>query len=252
MNKIVALAFAFIVVASAFIVTEVNGTTQNYGPVTISGPTKVAEGSNFTYVLSVQQIFTKYDVDMILTGSNLTGANPIYPQYYNGTFAPINFTITAPSVSTTLLLFFQVKGYIDGQLYFYNYTFPVSVVAYTTLHTVVKNPSGFNINYLNVSFYVNGNYVGSKVINITQNSTMTVTYNWLSSALPVGVYTVTVSLNNSLVKLTSGSTYTLQIQSGNPDLNYIYLGIAAFFIIIIVVLFISNYYARKRKPKWKK
>ena len=66
------------------------------GAITISGPSQVAEGSNFTYTVNVEHIFTDYQIVMIPTGYNLTGASPVNPQYINGTFAPITFNMTAP------------------------------------------------------------------------------------------------------------------------------------------------------------
>jgi len=222
------------------------------GAITISGPSQVAEGSNFTYTVNVEHIFTDYQIVMIPTGYNLTGASPVNPQYINGTFAPITFNMTAPTVPTTLLLFFQIKASLGGSIFYYNETVPVNVVKYTLLHAVIKNPSNFSVNGLNVSFYVNGKYIGATNVNIDANSTQNVTYKWLSGTLSPGIYTVTININNSIVRFVNGSAYSLKIQSGNPNMNYIYAGIIAFLLIIIVVIFIGSYYSRRNKPKWKK
>ena len=253
MNKQVTFVVIGLILIMAFS-TYASATNINIasGSITINGPSQVAEGSNFTYTVNVEHIFTEYQIVMIPTGYNLTGASPVSPQYINGTFAPITFNMTAPTVPTTLLLFFQVRASLGGSIFYYNETVPVNVVKYTLLHAVIKNPSKFSVDGLNVSFYVNGKYIGSSNVNITANSTKNVTYKWLSGSLPPGIYTVSININNSIVKFVNGSSYNLKIQSGNPNMNYIYAGIIAFLLIIIVVIFIGSYYSRKNKPKWKK
>jgi len=253
MNKQITFVVIGLVLITAFSAyVSANNISIASGSITISGPSQVAEGSNFTYTVNVEHIFTEYQIVMIPTGYNLTGASPVNPQYINGTFAPITFNITAPNVPTTLLLFFQIRASLSGSIFYYNETVPVSVVKYTLLHAVIKNPSNFSVNGLNVSFYINGKYVGSSNVNINANSTQNVTYKWLSGNLSPGIYTVTININNSIVRFVNGSTYNLKIQSGNPNMNYIYAGIVAFLLIIIVVIFIGSYYSRRNKPKWKK
>ncbi|MEM0134248.1 MAG: hypothetical protein QXU18_03355, partial [Thermoplasmatales archaeon] len=217
--------------------------TSTTGPVSVTGPSSVAINSSFNYTVNVQQIFSNYSVDMIVSGYNLTGATPISPSYLIGTVSGVNsFTIKAPSVATTMFLLFQVIGNMTNHAkYYYNITTKVSVKQFTTLKTSISNPSQFSLSAINVSFKVNGKYVGSEIVNISKNSTQNVTYNWVSGLLPTGVYTVSVYVNNSLVKLSNGNSYTFQIQSGNPYVVYIYIGIIAFFAIIIVVLFIASY-----------
>lgn len=251
MKQLIVLALIGIIFLTAFS-SIASAEKISIGSVTISGPSEVAEGSNFTYTVNVQHIFNSYQLVMIPSGYNLTGASPVSPQYVNGTFAPITFTMTAPTVQTTLILFFQVKAALGNQIFYYNETATVSVVKYTILHAVISNPSKFNIKGLNVSFYVNGKYVGSSDVNISSNSTINATYKWLSGQLSSGVYTVSVVINNSLIKFTNGSSYTLKVQSGNPNMIYIYAGVIAFLLIILVVIVIGTYYSRKRKPKWKK
>ncbi|MCL5874340.1 MAG: hypothetical protein M1161_03245 [Candidatus Thermoplasmatota archaeon] len=249
--------FAFILIAlvigSAVTVGSYASTNSN-GPISVSGPSSVAINSTFVYAVSVQNIFTNYSITMIVSGYNMTGASPINPTYLTDLRAliPTDFNVTAPSVATTMFLLFQVVGNLNGARYYYNVTSTVQVKAFTTLKTVIKNPSQFSMNSLNVTFEVNGKYAGSQIVNISKNSTQNVTYEWVSGILPSGVYTVTVLTNNTLAKLANGNSYTFQIQSGNPFAVYIYLGIIAFFGIIIAVLFIASYYARKRRPKWKK
>ncbi len=221
------------------------------GPVTVTGPSQVGINSSFNYTVDVEPIFSEYAVTMILSGYNLTNASPISPQYLNGTGAPSVFSLTAPNVTTTLFLFFQVKAKMQNKTYYYNLTETVKVKQFTILKATIRNPTGFTLNSINVSFSVGGKYVGSDVVNISRNSSKNVSYDWVSGNLATGVYTVSVVLNNSLVKIQNGP-YSFKIQSGNPFVNYIYLGILAFFAIIIVVMLISGYYTRKRRPKWKK
>jgi hypothetical protein len=223
------------------------------GPVSVTGPSSVAINSSFNYTVSVQQIFTNYSAIMLISGYNLTGASPISPTYHmNLKSNQTVFSIKAPSVATTLFLLFQVKGNLDNHSYYYNLTSVVAVKAFTKLVASIKNPSEFNLTAINVTFEVNGKYVGSKIVNISRNSTENVTFQWVSGNLPTGIYTVTISINSRIVQLQNGNSYTFKIQSGNPFTIYIYIGIIAFLAIIIVVMMIANYYARKRRPKWKK
>ncbi len=253
MNKTLSFMIIGLIIISVFSgFASASNVSIASGSITISGPSQVAEGSNFTYTVDVNHIFTQYELVMIPTGYNLTGASPVSPQYINGTFAPITFNMTAPSVPTTLLLFFQVRASLDGAVFYYNETVPVNVVKYTLLHAVIKNPSKFAVEGLNVSFYVNGKYVGASEVNLTANSTQNVTYKWLSGTLSPGVYTVSININNPIVKFVNGPEYSIKIQSGNPNMNYIYAGIIAFLVIIIVVIFIGSYYSRRNRPKWKK
>jgi hypothetical protein len=253
MKALFAIVLIALVIGSTLTVGAYAATNSN-GPISVSGPSSVAINSTFVYSVSVQNIFNNYSISMVISGYNLTGASPINPTYLTDLRAlvPTNFNITAPKVATTMFLLFQVTGNLNGAKYYYNVTSVVQVKEYTTLKTVIKNPSQFALKYINVTFKVNGKYVGSKTVNISKNSTQNVTYQWVSGVLPSGVYTVTVLTNNTLAKLANGNSYTFQIQSGNPFAVYIYLGIIAFFGIIIAVLFIASYYARKRRPKWKK
>ena len=252
MKVLVALAVMLIVAGSVFSVIE-SADAAASGPVTVTGPSSVAINSSFNYTVKVQQIFTNYSATMLVSGYNLTGASPISPTYHtNLRNNQTVFSIKAPSVATTLFLLFQVRGNIDNHSYYYNLTSVVAVKAFTNLVAQIKNPSEFNLTAINVTFEVNGKYVGSKIINISSNSTENVTYQWVSGNLPTGIYTVTISINNKLVQLQNGNSYTFKIQSGNPFTVYIYIGIIAFLAIIIVVMMIASYYTRKRRPKWKK
>jgi len=222
------------------------------GPVTVVGPSSVAVNSSFNYTVYVQDVFSNYSVAMIVSGYNLTGASPISPTYDKGiTTGPAVFTIKAPSTPTQLFLFFQVIGNLRGKLFYYNLTSVVNVKSYTILTATIRNPTDFNMTALNVTFSVNGKYVGSEIVNISRNSTKNITYEWVSGSLPTGIYTVTVSLNNTLVQLSNGGSYTFRVQEGNPFISYIYIGVLAFLVIIFAVILISGYYARKRRPKWK-
>lgn len=231
-----------------------DASTSTNGPISVTGPSSVAINSTFNYSVNVQQIFTNYSVIMIVSGYNLTGASPTSPAYKTGVSSgPNTFAVKAPSVTTTMFLLFQVIGNMTNHAkYYYNITSKVAVEQFTTLKAAIKNPSQFSLSSINVTFKVNGKYAGSEIVKISKNSTQNVTYQWVSGLLPSGVYTVNVYVNNTIVKLQNGNSYTFQVQSGNPYVIYIYIGIIAFFAIIIVVLFIANYYARKRRPKWKK
>ncbi|MEM3256802.1 MAG: hypothetical protein QXX75_01925 [Thermoplasmatales archaeon] len=249
--RILGFLLVLIALSSLLIPTSFGNTSQ--GPVTVVGPSSVAVNSSFNYTVYVQDIFSNYSVSMILSGYNLTGASPVSPTYDKDlTSGPAVFNIKAPTVPTTLFLYFQVVGNLRGQKYYYNLSSVVKVNTVTILSASIRNPTDFNITGVNVTFAVNGKYVGSTIVNISRNSTENVTYQWVSGNLPSGIYTVTVSLNSTLLKLQNGGSYSFKIQAGNPFISYIYIGIAAFLIIIVTVALISGYYARKRKPKWKK
>jgi hypothetical protein len=100
----------------------------------------------------------------------------------------------------------------------------VAVKAFTKLVASIKNPSEFNLTAINVTFEVNGKYVGSKIVNISRNSTENVTFQWVSGNLPTGIYTVTISINSRIVQLQNGNSYTFKIQSGNPFTIYMICG----------------------------
>lgn len=250
MRTLVLVMLTLIVLGSLAVTTGTSNAATS-GPVTITGPANVAINSSFNYSVTVQQVFSNYSATMFLSGYNLTGASPISPTYVNSTGSPSVFNITAPRVSTTLFLFFQIKALSSSRIYYYNLSRTVHVKQFTLLSAVIKNPTDFKIAAINVSFTVNGKYIGSKIVDIAPNSTQNVTYEWVSGKLSTGIYTVTVAINNNLVKIQNGS-YTFKLQSGNPFVSYIYIGIIAFFAIIIVVTIISNYYKRKKRPKWKK
>ncbi|MEM0127499.1 MAG: hypothetical protein QXO03_00225 [Thermoplasmatales archaeon] len=246
------LALLLIIAVTILFVPSSSG-NASVGPVTVVGPSSVAVNSSFNYSVNVQEIFTNYSVTMIMSGYNLTGASPISPSYDKDiTSGPAVFTIKSPATPTTLFLFFQVAADLRGKLYYYNLSSVVKVNTVTVLTATVKNPTDFNLTAVNVTFSVNGKYVGSDVVNISKNSTKNVTYEWISGNLPTGIYTVTVGLNSTLLQLEGGGSYSFRVQAGNPFVSYIYIGIAAFLIIIVTVILISGYYARKRKPKWKK
>ncbi len=245
--KLVPFLLAFIILLPALSYAV----TNTYGPVTITGPEKVAIGQTFNYTVNVEQIFNHYKIVFLLSGYNLTGASPISPQYLNGTFTPQNFTITAPSVQTTLFLFFQIIAYLNGQVFYYNITQTVQVLNYTVLKVKVYNPTKFIFKDLNVSFYVNGEYVGSSQLNISGNTTENVTYQWLSGTLSPGIYNIQAKINSSVVKLIGGK-YSIDIQVGNPYLEYVYIIIAIVLAMVVVIVLITAIYNRRNKPKWKK
>ncbi len=253
MKALLAMVLIALVLGSALAATA-GASTNSSGPVTVTGPSAVAINSSFNYSVNVQQIFSNYSITMLVSGYNLTGASPISPTYKTDlTSGPTVFNVRAPSVVTTMYLLFQVVGNMSNHAkYYYNLTSKVSVKQFTTLRATIQNPSQFALNSINVTFKVNGKYVGSENVNISKNSTKSVSYDWVSGTLSPGVYTVNVLVNNTIAKFQNGTSYTFRIQSGNPYLIYIYIGILAFFAIIVAVMFIASYYARKRRPKWKK
>ncbi len=243
--------FPILIISLILLPVLASASITTVGPVTITGPAKVAVGSTFNYTVDVEQIFTHYKLAFLLSGYNLTGASPISPQYLNGTFAPENFTVKAPSLQTTLFLFFQVVATLNGQVFYYNITRVVQVLNYTTLTAKIYNPTHFKMKDLNVSFYVNNKYVGSSIVNISSNSTQNITYQWLSGTLSPGIYNVEVKINNTLVQVISGA-YEINIQSGNPYLIYVYIVIAIIVAIVIITVLLTAIYNRRNKPKWKK
>lgn len=243
--------FPILIISLILLPVLASASSNTVGPVTVSGPTKVAVGSTFNYTVDVQQIFSHYKLAFLLSGYNLTGASPISPQYLNGTFAPQNFTVKAPSVQTTLFLFFQVIASLNGQIFYYNITRVVQVLNYTTLTAKIYNPTKFHLKDLNVSFYVNNKYVGSSIVNISSNSTQNVTYQWLSGTLSPGIYNVEVKINNTFVQVISGA-YNINIQAGNPYLIYVYIVIAIIVAIVILTIILTAIYNRRNRPKWKK
>lgn len=249
----VLLLFILLLLMSGIIYSgTLNSHASASNPITITGPSKVAVNSSFNYSVNVENLFSKYLVVMVPSGYNLTGGSPVSPTYLNGTGVPAVFSIKAPAIPTTMFLFFQVKATMNNRPYFYNSTEKVSVVSFTNISAKIKNPTSFKMIGVNVTFDVNDKYVGSQVVNISSNSTMNVSYQWLSGNLPTGIYTVTVTVNDKLIQIQGGNSYTFRIQSGNPYMSYIYIGIIAFFAIIILVMVIASYYTRKKRPKWKK
>jgi Zn-dependent protease with chaperone function len=139
--RVIPFLLAFILLVPVLALAE----TYTYGPVTITGPDKVAIGETFNYTVNVQQIFNHYKIVFVLSGYNLTGASPISPQYLNGTFSPQNFTITAPSVQTTffsfsllslsLLFFFFLSSFSLS----FSLSLPLSL--YSSLFLTFSSPS---------------------------------------------------------------------------------------------------------------
>lgn len=232
--------------------STLNAHAASSSPVTITGPSKVAVNSSFNYTVSVENLFSNYTVMLLMSGYNLTGGYPVSPTYLTEIGAPAVFTLNAPSIPTTVFLDIQVRAFMHNRPYVYNNTVQVSVLSYTNLTVKINNPTNFKMVGVNVTFSVNGKYVGNQVINLSAKATTNVSYNWVSGKLSTGIYTVSVSISNKLVQVEGGNTYTFKIQSGNPYMIYIYIGIIAFFAIIFLVMIIASYYTRKKRPKWKR
>ncbi len=227
----------------------------------IEGPSVAATESNVTYKISLEGFFDYYKCTMLISGKNLTGAKPVTQVIQQNSKGVFIFTLTTPKVPQRLYISFSGFGILNStnETSWIDRKVVLDVKEPKVITVKIKNPQTYEVTNVNLTFYVDGKYIGYVVVDkISPNSTKTVEYRWVPAGLSDGVHTLKVKIASDGVVFENGETvYTYDFYYGTPpNYDYFYYASVAILIalIFLVALIILGKVGRRssvKKPKWK-
>ena len=185
----------------------------NYASVT--GPMTLGIGSTAEFTLEVDS-----GVTATYTASLRDSRNQSVGQV-DSSYGQLNgsktVNVTMPSQPGTYHLW-VVFSFADNTVRYKDWI--INVVEPYVFEAVVVNDGQMAMNGVTVSFLVNGNLVGSKIVNVSASSSTSVNYTWVSAPLSNGAHTLEVRLDSEdqFVNLyTGGKSHTVTFYVGQQD-----------------------------------
>ncbi|MGC8663473.1 MAG: hypothetical protein ACP5SF_03095 [Thermoplasmata archaeon] len=224
--------------------------------VNIFGPGTVGANETYEYKIVVNGFFSEYGYHLFLSGTNLTGATENELYGYSNSSNVFYVNITFPSETQTVYIFVMGIGINNGTSPVYSETnIQVKVIKSIPIYVEIKNPSMYQVRNVTVTFFLNGKYIGTTVINsIPSNGTANATFNYVGN-FTQGVNTISVRINSQVLKFSNGSNVTnIYFNYGPvPNYNWVWYTFAAVVIVIIfLILIMRSNKKRPALPKWKK
>ncbi|MCW6169008.1 MAG: hypothetical protein LVQ96_03780 [Thermoplasmatales archaeon] len=258
MKKVIlALIVVMILLGSSLLVVS---NASGYAPPlasTLTLPSYIGEGQNFTLYVNDTTGFSNYSVTVYIAGQNMTGASPSF-SYHNTSKSP-NFAINfkAPFYAQTLhMQVFSTGNYNGKTVSSPKYNTSIKVIAPITFVVSVSNPGTGYVKNLTIDFYMDSTQVHSEVISsLGPGSSVNVTYNYTNPAISNGVHTLGVSTSNPLIEI-NGKTglVTIKFYYGSPP-NYTWIYYVAAVVAVFMALLAYSAGRRNKpkvsKPKWK-
>lgn len=191
-------------------------------------------------------------------GNNLTGVKPIESNPATGNSQRHgNFTVnvSAPIFEESLTLVVNASSKREGAEVFVERTMTIKVVKAVTINVRVYNVGHVDVKNVNVDFYVDERYVGSRnMAEIKANSSVNVSINWTVATYTPGkhVAKIVIASGNNMIWFENGSNtiyvdFYIKEEGGIGDAVW-YAGI---FIVALVVTWLAIMIVTKRglKPK---
>lgn len=201
--KTAPMLLAFFALIVQLLLTPQSAMGQGPVATTVEGPEAVAPGALVQYNVTITGgplgENRTYKVTWFLRGTDLTGAEPVEDSPRELTSATRDFTInvTAPQKEGTIQL--VVTGLVNADSLSENSTaapFYISVVSPITLSTTIVNSGAAAAVNLEIKFYVDDTYVGSKnVSSIEANGRTIVSFTWIPIDLSPGLHKLTVKVD---------------------------------------------------------
>jgi len=251
------LLVMMLLLGSALLVTS---NASGYAPPlssTLTLPSYIGEGQNFTMYVNDTLGFSNYSVTVYVAGENMTGASPSF-SYHNTSKSPdFKVNIRAPLYSETLYIqTFSTAGYNGKIVSSPKYNTSITVISPIIFSVTLTNPGNGYVKNLTVNFYLDGTLIHSEIVSsIPPSGSVNVTYNYTNPSLSTGTHTLGVSTSNPLVEI-NGRTglVTMSFYYGSPP-NYTWIYYVA--AVVAVFMGLMAYGAGRRnkpkvsKPKWK-
>ncbi|WP_075056363.1 hypothetical protein [Thermogymnomonas acidicola] len=147
----------------------------------VTAPSYSATNTSITVWVNDSVGFRDYALQVIFYGQNLTGMSPS-GTYYNSSANTSDFRIPVKTPDTgggVLYLYIETWARDGSSVLKYTTTISIQVVQPYVLNAVINNPENVPIDNVTVYFYVDNTLVGSKVVNLSPDSTTTVRYDWI-------------------------------------------------------------------------
>ena len=256
MNKLIAILIVSIMALPAIAMVSAASPIPIVDNVSVTMPSNVYTGQSFTVYVNNSIGFSNYTTEAFFSGENLTGFSPTSTfENYGGSNPSASFSVTAPLSPQTIYIAVITSALYHGQYVNYSHTFAINVYNPITLRATITNSQAFAINNVVVSFVLNGNLYGTKTVNLSPDSSQVVTLELLSTELGTGSYTLTVSVNNPLIKVNGGTqSSSVTFYNGTPP-NYdwiYYVAAGVFIFMVILVLGSGRRPNRPSNPKWRR
>ncbi len=258
MRKLVlSILLVAILLGSVLLVTS---SASGYAPPlssTLSLPSYIGEGQNFTLYVSDTGGFSNYSVTVYLAGENMTGASPSFSYHNTSKLPDFKVNITAPLYAETLYIQVFSTGDYNGKVVSSpKYNTSIKVITPIVFSAVLTNPGNGYVKNLTVDFYMDGTLVHTETVSsIGPLKSVNVTYNYTNPSLSIGTHTLGVSTSNPLMEI-NGHTGTVSISfyyGSPPNYTWIYYvaGVVAVFMGLLAYGAGRRSKPKVSKPKWK-
>jgi len=229
------------------------------GGIHIEGPTWAATETKVKYRVYIDEPFEKYKCTMLLAGRNLTGAEPLNEVTKTSTNGSFEFEVTTPKVPQTVYISFKLYGINGDKIRIFERKISLYVLRPLPIKVKLKNPNEYDIQNVELKFYVDGDYIGNMLVDkVKANSTKSVTYNWLPQNLQEGKHTLRIEIATPGIVFGNGKNiYSYQFYYGKPpSYDYIYYSSVGILVVLAGML-VFTYLSRKGRktmaaPKWRK
>lgn len=257
MNRKAALILALIILVSPLITTVASANSNQVFTANIQTSSFVYTGQSFNVYVNSSYGFKDYTISVYFGGENMTGFSPT-DTYHDYSASDGNFviSITAPETPQTIFLLINLTAISGSSTYTFNDQYKISVINPIYLHALIQNTASVPMYNISVQFYVDNVNAGSREIsNLSAGSSVLINYTWAYPYLSKGQHTLTVIVNNPLIKVNGGTSQSTSkfYYGAVPNYNWI------FYIVIVVAIFMAFlvYGSGRRahvprKPKWKK
>lgn len=162
-----------------------------------------------------------------------------------------NLTVTAPStIGSTFTVTIEVSS-LNGSVKTIA-RYEIKVVEPVTLSVTLVNSADVTAVGIPVSFYVDGNHVGTVNATIPAATTHKISYNWSVASLSQGrhVLKVVIDPDQKFVRFADGTNeYTGEFYVGDGGWGTINLLLSILVVIFIVVVFLTYMNQSKKKKK---
>jgi len=256
MNKLFAILIVAFMALPALAMVSAASPIPIVDNVSVTMPGTVYTGQSFTVYVNNSVGFSNYTTEAFFSGENLTGFSPTSTyENYGGSNPYSSFSVTAPAAPQTIYIAVITSALYGNQYVNYSHTFAINVYNPITLSATISNSQPFAINNITVSFDLNGNLYGTREVSLAPNSSQVVFLEILASELGTGSYTLSISVNNPLIKV-NGDTQKSSVTFYNgtpPNYDWIYyVAVGVFIFMVILVLGSGRRPNRPSNPKWRR
>jgi len=221
----------------------------------LEGPTVLAKGAKVEYTLSVSGgpggfPGGGYTYTAKLVGKNLTGSS-VTPNSGANASGAFRFNVTAPTAPGTVTLQVDIKSTFGANSEELRRELELTVVTPILFVVTLRNTGPVAANDVEVDFYVDGSFLGSKSSDVPAAGSVVVSYEWAVANLRTGKHVVTaiIDRNGELVEFSTGDNVLTQTFYIEPEQNLAGIILSPLVAVLAVLLTLALLRKPGRRPR---